>query len=105
MISPLLVVGIHLPVYVSLPNLVETYMGAAWWCLRTMKCHLCNNYLSYSTIEGLPLLQLRTGTHLNNHHLTSAKTDIQLYQAYCLYSNIITSDFHLQGALLAACSV
>jgi hypothetical protein len=35
--------------------MLEEYLGAAWQFLDTVKCHLGENYLSYATIEGLPI--------------------------------------------------
>jgi hypothetical protein len=61
-----------------------------------MKCHLGKNYLSYGTIEGLPLQQLRTSTYLNNHQPKSAKTDINRQLAYFICSNSIINEFHLE---------
>jgi len=96
MISPPLVVGIHFPCCLSLFSMLQGYLSAAWQFLGTMKCHLGKNYLSYGTIEGLPLQQLRTSTYLNNHQPKSAKTDINSQLAYCICSNSIISGFHLQ---------
>jgi len=56
--------------------MLQDYLGAACQFLGTMKCHLGKNCLSYETIEGLPLRQLRNSTYLNNHLPKSAKTDI-----------------------------
>jgi len=61
-----------------------------------MKCHLGKNYLSYDTIEGLHLQQLRNSTYLNNHLPKAAKTGINRQLAYHICSDSITSDFHLQ---------
>jgi len=55
--------------------MLQGYLHAAWQFLATIKCHLGKNYLSYGTIEGLPLQQLRTSTYLNNHLPKSAKTN------------------------------
>jgi len=56
--------------------MLQDYLGAAWQFLGTMKCHLGENYLSYDTIEALPLHQLRNSTYLNNHQPKYAKTNI-----------------------------
>jgi len=56
--------------------MLQDYLGATWQFLRTMKCHLGKNYLSYDAIEGFPLQQLRNSTYLNNHQPKSAKTNI-----------------------------
>jgi len=96
MISPPLVVGIHFPCCLSLFCMLQGYLGAAWLFLGTMKCHIGKNYLSYSTIEGLPLQQLRTCIYPNSHQPKSAKTGSYWQLAYCICSNSITSEFHLQ---------
>ena len=57
---------------------------------------LGKNYLSYDTIEGLPLQQLRNSTYLNSHQLKSAKTHINWQLAYNICSDSITSEFNLQ---------
>jgi hypothetical protein len=96
MISLPLVVGIHFPYCLSLFSMLHGSLGAAWKFLGTMKCHLGKNYLSYSTIEGVSLLQLRASTYLNNYQPQSAKTAINWQIAYCIYSHSITTECHLQ---------
>jgi len=76
MISPPLVFPIHCPSCLSVFSMLQDYLGAAWQFLGKMKCHLGKNYLSYHTIEGFPLQQLRTSTYLNNQQRKSAKTGI-----------------------------
>jgi len=96
MISPALVVGIHFPCCLSLFSMLQGYLSAAWQFLGTVKFHLGKNYLSYGTIEGLPLQQLRTSIYLNNHQPKSAKTDISSQLAYSICLNSITSEFDWQ---------
>jgi len=77
MISPPFMVRIHCPCGLSLFSILQGYWGAAWQFLVTMKCHLGKNYLSYDTIEGLSLQQLRNSTYLDNCQPKSGMTDIQ----------------------------
>jgi len=54
--------------------MIEDYLGTAWQFINTVKCHLGNDYMSYVIEEGLPHLQHRYSTNLNNHQLQCAKT-------------------------------
>jgi hypothetical protein len=56
--------------------MLQDYLGAAWQFLGTMDCDLGKNYLSYGTVKGHQLQQLRNSTYLNNHLPKSAKTGI-----------------------------
>jgi len=76
--------------------MLQDYLNAAWQFLGLMKCHLGKNYLSYDTIEGLPLQQLRNSTYLNCHQPKSAKPDINGQLAYNICSDSIANEFHLQ---------
>jgi len=54
--------------------MIEDYLGAAWQFKNTVECHLGENSLSYAIVNGLPHLQHRNSTNLNNHQLQCAKT-------------------------------
>jgi hypothetical protein len=95
MVSPPLVIAIYFPCYLSLFSMLQDYLGAAWQFLGTMKCHLGKNYLSYNTIVGPPLQQLRNSTYLNNHQPKSATTDINWQLAYRICSDSIPSEFNI----------
>jgi len=50
--------------------MLEDYLGAAWQFLDTVKCHLGENYLSYTTVEvsqfcSLEIVPISTTTSLD----------------------------------------
>jgi hypothetical protein len=56
LISPPMLVGIQCLFCQYLLCIAEDYSGSAWQFLNSVKCHLGENSLSYTTVECLPVL-------------------------------------------------